>query len=197
MRPGGRLHRFWLGWAVWSITLDGTITWWSTDDVSFRERKVDAEIQLPRWPWRVFCRGQHSDYYGECVFCKAPMPGSPYATPWPGSSYERRVHESGGAWAAMSERWDPDWTIHDWTIHPGATLRDWREENGLPVTAAATCCARMPVEMYEAIEAGKRRITKVIADGLAHGTGISASFWLDYERLFRADLKAGRKWEQP
>ena len=82
----------------------------------------------------------------------------------------------------------------DWTIHPGATLRDWREENGLSARGMATICGRMPVEMYERIEAGKRKITKVIADALAHGTGIPASFWLNYERRFRADLKAGRKW---
>jgi plasmid maintenance system antidote protein VapI len=81
----------------------------------------------------------------------------------------------------------------DWTIAPGETLREWCEENHLPHKAAATACGRMPVEMFEAIIAGKRRITKVIAEALAHGTGIPASLWLNLERNYRADLKAGRK----
>jgi plasmid maintenance system antidote protein VapI len=89
----------------------------------------------------------------------------------------------------MTYEFDPDWTIH-----PGATLRNWREENGLPTKAAATVCGRMPLTLYERVEAGKYRITKPIADALAHGTGIPASFWLHYERRFGTDLKAGRKW---
>jgi plasmid maintenance system antidote protein VapI len=87
-----------------------------------------------------------------------------------------------------SEPFDPDWTIA-----PGVTLREWREENKLPASAAATCCGRMPLAMYEAIESGKRKITDQIAEALAHGTGIPASFWLNFERRYRADLKAGRK----
>lgn len=82
----------------------------------------------------------------------------------------------------------------DWCIHPGATLRDWREENGLPTKAAATACARMPVEMYERIEAGEQKITDEIAAALAHGTGITASLWRNLERNFRAGLKAGKTW---
>ena len=80
----------------------------------------------------------------------------------------------------------------DWTIAPGATLADWCEENRLPHRAAATACGRMPIETFEAIVADKRRITKTIAEALAHGTGISASLWLNLERNYRADLKAGR-----
>lgn len=81
----------------------------------------------------------------------------------------------------------------DWTIAPGATLADWCEENNLPYRAAATACGRMPLEMFEAIVAGEQRITETIAGALHHGTGISASLWLNLERRYRADLKAGRK----
>lgn len=81
----------------------------------------------------------------------------------------------------------------DWTIAPGETLRDWCDENNLPHRAAAIACGRMPIEMFEAIITGKRRITKVIAEALEYGTGIPASLWLNLERGYRADLKAGRK----
>ena len=81
----------------------------------------------------------------------------------------------------------------DWTIAPGETLREWREETHVGPQSAATACGRMPLAMYEGVEAGKRRITKAIADGLAIGTGIPASLWLNLERRYRADLKAGKK----
>jgi predicted transcriptional regulator len=50
----------------------------------------------------------------------------------------------------------------DWTVHPGETLREWREENGLGVKAAATTCGRMDPVVFSAVESGKRRITKTI-----------------------------------
>ncbi len=78
MLPDGRLHRFFLAYSLWSITFESTLTWWATDDYHLRPRKFDWEIQLPRWPWRFFCRGRHADYYGECVFCHAPIHSSPY-----------------------------------------------------------------------------------------------------------------------
>lgn len=82
----------------------------------------------------------------------------------------------------------------DWVIHPGATLREWREENGLGESSAATCCGRMPVEQYREIEAGKRKITRPIAAALEHGTQIPASLWLNLERTFRTGLKLGKTW---
>jgi plasmid maintenance system antidote protein VapI len=80
----------------------------------------------------------------------------------------------------------------DWTIAPGATLRDWREENRLGVKAAATTCA-MDVNTYERIESGKKPIGQVTACKLQQGTGIPATLWLNLERHYRADIKAGRK----
>lgn len=80
----------------------------------------------------------------------------------------------------------------DWTIHPGSTLREWREENGLGAKAAATTCGRMDPDVFSAVESGKRKITKTIAAQLEHGTYIPARLWLRLEERFRADLKAGR-----
>jgi plasmid maintenance system antidote protein VapI len=88
----------------------------------------------------------------------------------------------------MAERFNPDWVIR-----PGETLREWREENRLGVKAAATTCARMPVETYERIEAGKRQITAPIAAMLQQGTGIPARLWLNLECAYRAGLAAGKK----
>lgn len=80
----------------------------------------------------------------------------------------------------------------DWTVRPGATLKDWREEQGLSARVTATLC-RMEPEHYEALEAGKRKVTRVVACKLQQGTGIPASFWLNYERMYREDLARGRK----
>lgn len=82
----------------------------------------------------------------------------------------------------------------DWVIHPGETLREWREDNHLPVTAAAVTCAHMPVDLYRGIEAGTESIDEQVAAGLAHGTGIPASLWLNLERIFRAGLAEGKTW---
>jgi plasmid maintenance system antidote protein VapI len=82
----------------------------------------------------------------------------------------------------------------DWVIHPGETLREWREENHLAISAAAMACARMPVALYERVEAGSEPISETIASALAHGTGISKTFWLNLERNFRAGLAAGKTW---
>lgn len=82
----------------------------------------------------------------------------------------------------------------DWVIHPGSTLREWREENHLPVAAAATVCGRMPLFLYERVEAGTEPIDDQIAVALAHGTSIPATLWLNLERIFRAGLAAGKAW---
>lgn len=83
----------------------------------------------------------------------------------------------------------------DYVVHPGETLKEWREMVvHLPAKAAATACARMPLHLYEGIEAGTTPIDDKIAGALAHGTGIPAFLWLNLERTFRAGLKAGKKW---
>jgi plasmid maintenance system antidote protein VapI len=80
----------------------------------------------------------------------------------------------------------------DWVIHPGETLREWREENHLPASAAAMACARMPVALYRGIEAGTAPIDEDVAAALAHGTRVPATLWLNLERTFRAGLEAGK-----
>lgn len=82
----------------------------------------------------------------------------------------------------------------DWVVHPGETLHEWREENHLPVMAAASSCGRMSRELYEGIEAGTVPITEDIAKGLEWGTHIPATLWLNLERIFRAGLAQGKTW---
>jgi plasmid maintenance system antidote protein VapI len=88
----------------------------------------------------------------------------------------------------MTYTFDPDWCVH-----PGETLREWREENHLPASAAAMACGRM-LDLYLGIEAGTEEITEAIASALAHGTGIPATLWRNLERIFRAGLAAGKTW---
>lgn len=82
----------------------------------------------------------------------------------------------------------------DWVVHPGETLREWRQGTGLPSRAAAVACAGMPPALYDRVESGDEPITPVIADALAHGTGIPATLWLNLERIFRAGLAEGKTW---
>jgi HTH-type transcriptional regulator/antitoxin HigA len=86
----------------------------------------------------------------------------------------------------MSE-FDPDWTVK-----PGETLREWIEENGLTVRSTATACAHMDPAVVQGIIDGRRKITRVYAAKLQHGTGIPARLWLNLERAYRADLAAGK-----
>lgn len=82
-------------------------------------------------------------------------------------------------------------TDRDWTVAPGETLREWREEQRLSAETAAILCW-MEDERYERIEAGEEPITVRDAVTLAIGTGISANLWLMLERAYRDDLAAGR-----
>lgn len=67
MRLGGRIHRFWLAWHDWYVTIAG------------------HEIALPSWPWRLYCRivghrvsddqcGRPEHRY--CWVCSASTPGA-------------------------------------------------------------------------------------------------------------------------
>lgn len=80
----------------------------------------------------------------------------------------------------------------DWTIKPGATLAEWIEENGLSVRSTATICGRMEPERLQRIIDGRQRITKADAARLQAGTQIPATLWLNLERRYRADLRAGK-----
>lgn len=80
----------------------------------------------------------------------------------------------------------------DWCVRPGTTLREWRDENGLSIGAAASAC-RMGMDLYRRIEDGLTEIDPVIAGALKLGTGVSAQFWLNRERHYRDDLAAGKR----
>lgn len=81
----------------------------------------------------------------------------------------------------------------DWTVHPGATLREWRDEQGLDPDPAAARCG-LNVTDYLAIEEGTVELNPLMALCLETGTGVSADFWLNYEAKFREGLAAGKAW---
>lgn len=84
----------------------------------------------------------------------------------------------------------------DWTLAPGVCLREWLEVNGLSPEIAAARLGRV----HKA--SGARAIRDVLDRGLLteghawrleHITGVSASFWLNFEHNYRAGLAAGLK----
>lgn len=81
----------------------------------------------------------------------------------------------------------------DWTVHPGATLADWMEEQGKTVADVALACSLTPVEV-RGILSGTAHVSTVKACKLQQGTGVDAQFWLRYERRFREDLAGGKRW---
>lgn len=80
----------------------------------------------------------------------------------------------------------------DWVIAPGETLKEWREDNNLPLSAAAKACG-IDRGIFAKIEDGKQRITLHLADRLEYGTQIPARLWMNLERHYREGLKAGKK----
>jgi plasmid maintenance system antidote protein VapI len=84
----------------------------------------------------------------------------------------------------------------DWTVAPGATLADWMREHQVSVPVLALRCGGQEGQA----EAGgmirdvleQRPLTRAHAVLLAEGTGVSASFWVNYELNYRADLAVGR-----
>lgn len=81
----------------------------------------------------------------------------------------------------------------DWVIAPGSTLQEWREDNNLPVKAAAKACGDMDPQMFTRIETGMECITDKMAHQLEVGTHIPARLWLNLERVFRDGIRAGKK----
>src|ERR1039457_4017450 len=79
----------------------------------------------------------------------------------------------------------------DWCVAPGETLREWCVETGLSPHAAATACMIEP-DVFERLLSGDEPLTGVLAAGLASGTGITASFWLNFERHYREALAGGK-----
>lgn len=81
----------------------------------------------------------------------------------------------------------------DWTVRPGTTIADWMAENHLPLRATATACGKMPPERLQGILDGTVEITETDAEALQIGTGVTAGFWLNHERMYRQDLADGKK----
>jgi plasmid maintenance system antidote protein VapI len=80
----------------------------------------------------------------------------------------------------------------DWTVPPGATLDEWREEQGIDVATLAQRLDLYP-DQYHALVSGGYMITLEFAERLFAVTGISVEFWVEYERTFREDLAKGRR----
>ena len=85
----------------------------------------------------------------------------------------------------------------DWTLAPAAALREWKAENNLSTRVLAVAAvgrkradeaAKLITEVLE-----RKPLTEVHARILAKGTGISESFWRNYEHNYRAGLAAGLK----
>jgi plasmid maintenance system antidote protein VapI len=91
---------------------------------------------------------------------------------------------------SSSARFDPDWCIH-----PGGTLRDWMEENGVPsARIVASCCRDLEERDVQGVLDGKRKITGPLAAKLQVATGIPAQLWLNLEKAFRQGLAEGKTW---
>ena len=74
-----KLVRIWQRLDLWSITLEGELVWWCSDDVRLRKRKLDHEIRFPKWIWRPYCWIYEHEPYGYkhrrgCITCGKRMP---------------------------------------------------------------------------------------------------------------------------
>ena len=83
----------------------------------------------------------------------------------------------------------------DWTIAPSEALREWMEERSISpdVLAVAAWGRDRKAEALGLIEdvLARRPLGPEHAGVLQFGTGISATFWLNYEHNYRAGLAAG------
>jgi plasmid maintenance system antidote protein VapI len=81
----------------------------------------------------------------------------------------------------------------DWVVHPGATLREWFEENGLPLRTAR----RYGIDRstLNGLFDGSVEIDEELAQRLSDLTGVNPRFWLAYEHNFRVGLAAGKHWD--
>jgi hypothetical protein len=92
----------------------------------------------------------------------------------------------------MAEVFNPDWTLA-----PAALLAEWMEEHDLSRGQLAIRCGRGIADLKAALIIGdvldRKPLLPSYAEMLERGTGISAAFWLNYERNYREGLAAGRK----
>jgi len=83
----------------------------------------------------------------------------------------------------------------DWVVHPGATLREWFEDVGLPLSVAEELYG-ISERTLGMIFRGTKPITPALAQKLCNLTQIGAPFWLAYEHNFRVGLAAGKHWDR-
>jgi len=89
---------------------------------------------------------------------------------------------------AVSYPFDPDWVVH-----PGATLREWFAEIGLPLSVAGLY--GIDERTLKRLFAGKQKISPALAQKLCNLTQIGAPFWLAYDHNFRVGLASGKQWD--
>ena len=78
----------------------------------------------------------------------------------------------------------------DWTISPGVLLRrELAERDVTPDELAAS--AGVAAEVVTGVIDGTRKIDQEIAERLYAGLGISASFWLNFQAGYDADIARG------
>ncbi|MET0601382.1 MAG: HigA family addiction module antitoxin [Baekduia sp.] len=80
----------------------------------------------------------------------------------------------------------------DWTVAPGDTLAEWMEEVGISERVLAKACS-IDRHTLSGILKGQVSINAEMAGRLHRATGISARFWITFEKQYRADLEAGHK----
>lgn len=78
----------------------------------------------------------------------------------------------------------------DWTIRPGVLLRHELAARGVTPAELAGSAA-LAAEVVTGIIDGTQKIGEEIADRLYAGLGISASFWLNFQARYDADIARG------
>jgi HTH-type transcriptional regulator / antitoxin HigA len=83
----------------------------------------------------------------------------------------------------------------DWTLHPGAILREWLDENG-ETQADLARIVGWSQKFVSHLITGKATLTLNTALLLEEHTGVTAQFWMNAETSYRVDLAKGKKVSQ-
>lgn len=82
--------------------------------------------------------------------------------------------------------------LPDWTLAPGDCLAELLDLKGITEAELAER-TRLGPEAIAGILSASIPVDGVIAEKLSAVFGVSAQFWLNYERIYRADLARGAK----
>lgn len=80
----------------------------------------------------------------------------------------------------------------NYAVAPGEYLRDWMEENNMPIQTVASFL-HYEKRWVKQILKGRVRLSVVIADDLEKLTGIASSVWLIFEKVYREDKERLKK----